>query len=996
MNPFTTYVWEPIPGYPIDSFDWKADWWVALIAVGVVAIFVGVFFVALGWGRQTPEERAAYSEVKKQAKALKGKERKEFIRQQPAGTRTRFAFRFASTIFYPVFSFFLIIALVATPLLSAYGSTIFATLFYTDKTVNSETSKLAAAEAKENVVTIEKEGIVLMKNDAGVLPLNKEVTPRINIFGANAFGIFYGNGGSGEFATDYDYGNGWKLECVKLEKAIADAGFEYNPYLHNLCKNYAATNNSTNYSIADSNYNMHASIATFGTSGRYLGIKNRWLPYEHEPKRAAYELAYDEINGKTLLDQAVEYSDTALFCVSRYGTEQYDLPYSTKMDELRLTDNEYDVLEMLVDNFKNVIVLMNTPGPMYIDDFEDLGIKTILYVGHPGLTGTRAIASVLSGETNPSGRLVDTWPKNLAANPANETFGRNTTRFTGGANYNFANYYEGIYVGYRYYTTRADTDPDFNYNDEVYYSFGHGLSYTTFNKWIHSSVYNPEQQTIDIEFRVENTGKLAGKYVAEFYSNPPYTGNIEKATRNLVAYQKSNLLEPGAMEQYPIHLNLRDLASWDSKNHRYVAEKGEYQIIMGENAYDISKGKDGKDNVFKFTLPEDVIFDKSYQTGYPYSQLFADLERGGGVNPNVYLSRSDWAGTFTKHADIDTRWGGDAVKVNNNNIRTKVYGDNEIDDELIPEMGKTLDNPITIFDMKDAEWDDPRWPDFLSQLSEQDMRDLVGKGEFGTPKIDSIKKEFSLEGDGPASCLNSGTGHPSGVILASTWNNDAARLFGESCGKEGTARGITGWYAPGVNIHRSPYAGRAFEYYSEDPLIAGNMGGYTAKGALNMGVYTFAKHLGLNEQETNRGDINVFASEQAIREIYLRPFEIYTDLGGVGMMSAFSFMGTTWSGASESLLTGLLRNEWGFKGSVVTDYNNASMVVTAGLRAGNDEWLIDAQNMIRAAVQQSPHDMKYYFARAAKNILYSLVHSNAAWQDADFEAIGVENPRNSK
>ena len=989
MNLLPILVWEPIPGYPIDTFDWPADWIVLAIAVGVLAIVLGIVVFWLGFGRMSKEEREAYKQVKAEAKKLKGKERKEFIKSQPKGTRTLFGWRFASKIFYPIFAFVTIVALVATPVLSAYGAQLFATLVYTDKTTDNETSRLAAAEATENVVTIEKEGIVLMRNDAGVLPLDKEANKKVNIFGANAFGIFYGGGGSGEFATDYTYKDGRVVKCVKLEEAIAEQGFEYNPYLHNLCKNFASSGNKTK-SVAPSDYNMHASIATFGTSGRYEGIKNKWIPYEHEPTKDAYTAAYPELDGQTLLEYSKAYSDTAIFCVSRYGTEQYDLPFNPgKMDDLRLTNTEYDILEMITENFDKVIVLMNTPGPMYIQDFEDLGVDTVVYMGLPGLTGARAVASVLAGETNPSGRLVDTWAVNLASNPSYETFGRNTTRFSGGASYNFANYYEGIYVGYRYYTTRAETDPDFNYNDEVFYSFGHGLSYTTFNKWIEKVDFDKEKEKIDITFRVENTGNRAGKYVAEFYSNPAYTGKIEKATRNLVSYLKTNEIAPGETEQYTVHLTFRELASWDSKEHCYNLEAGDYKIIMGENCWEASKNKKGEDNVYSFKIDADILYRTSYQTGNEYSELFADMNRGAGVDPITYLSRSDWDGTFTKHADIDTRWGN--PEINNNNLRNKVFGDNEIEEEV--KTGVVLDEPISIFDMKNAAWDDERWDDFLNQLSEQDMKDLVGKGEFGTPAIATIKKEFSLEGDGPASCLNSGTGHPCGVILASTWNNDAAHLFGVSCGKEGTARGITGWYAPGVNIHRSPYAGRAFEYYSEDPLIAGNMGGYTAQGALEMGVYTFAKHLGLNEQETNRGDINVFCSEQAIREIYLRPFEIYSDLGGVGMMSAFSFMGTTWSGASESLLTGLLRNEWGFKGSVVTDYNNASMVVTGGIRAGNDEWLIDAQQMIRTAFQQSPHDMRYYFRRATKNILYSLVHSNAAWTDEDFEAIGVKNPR---
>ena len=987
--------WEIIPGYRLGSADWWTDWYVVLIAVIVlVVVYVGIVLL-LGYVRMSKEERAAFGEKRAALKALKGKERKEFIKSQPAGTRTLLHWKKARFIFWPIFSFVTIVGLIGTPVVYTFGPGIYATLFYKDNVTVTESTRLAAKEATANVVTIEEEGIVLLQNDSGTLPLDLNTNKKINVFGTNAFGIFYGNGGSGEFATDHTYNKGKPNErtvkCTKLEQALADEGFEYNPYLLNLCKNYAQ---NKSHSIAESDYNLHASIATFGTTGRYEGIKNRWIPYEHEPDKAAYEETYSEIDGKTLLDYCKEYSDTAVFCVSRYGTEQYDMPF-TKKDELQLTATEYDVLEMITDNFDKVVLLLNTPGPMYLRDFEDLGIDTVLFVGHPGLTGATAIAEVLSGKVNPSGRTVDTWPYDLKSNPTYETFGVRSTRFTDGANYAFSNYYEGIYVGYRYYTTRALTDDNYNYEDYIKYSFGHGLSYTTFNSSLHSSTYDEEKGTIDFVVSVKNTGNVEGKYVIEIYDNPPYiAGGVEKAARNLVAYQKTNVIKPGETESYQLSVKIRDLASWNTEKGYYVLDKGEYEFILSENCWDKAVDTiNNKDSVFKWNLAETIEYKKSYQTGYDYENIFQDAEFGGNVEKITYLSRNDWEGTYTKNEDVNRKWNS-KISVNNNDLNAIRFEDNQCEDVV---TDRVLDEPITLADMKGADFNDTRWNDFLDQLSQDDMVNLVGdpRGQgFGIPAINSIgKKYFTSEGDGPASCYNSGTGHPSGVILASTWNNDAAELFGKSCAKEGTAMGLTGWYAPGMNIHRSPYAGRNFEYYSEDPLISGNMGGYTARGAMEMGVYTFAKHFGLNEQEQNRNGLNVFCSEQGMREIYLKPFEIYTDLGGIGMMSAFSSIGTTWAGASEALLTTLLRDEWGFKGSVITDYNNSSMPVANGLRAGNDEWLVSAQQSgLTNALNGAPHDIRFYLRRASKNILYCLAHSNAAWGDEDFEAIGVENP----
>lgn len=996
---------EIIPGYDFSL----AAWWIDWIILGIIVILAAggfcLFFFA-GWQKMTKEEKDTFNAKRKEIKNIKNKkESKEFVAKESKPVKMLLWWKKARLVIYPVVTFVTVISLLGAPIVYSYGDVIFATLFYRDNLVVNETTRLAAAEAVENVITVEREGIVLLKNSDDVLPLDlNSDEKKINLFGMDAYGLFYTNGGSGEFVTDYTYDAGTDKErvvkCKKLEDAIEEEGFELNPYLHTLCQNYAATSNSTNYSIADSSYNIHAGISTFG-GDRYLGVSRKWFPYEHEPAVAAYEKTYSEIDNQSLIEYSRQYSDVAVFMISRFGTESAEMTEA----QLNLMANEKAVLGLLTEYFDKVIVLLNTPGPVYLDEIEEFGINTIVHVGHPGLTGTKAIAEILSGTTNPSGRTVDTWPVDFTHNPTYETFGNMSTRFNaGGKTYPFANYYEGIYVGYRYFTTRATVDENFNYDDEVYYSFGHGLSYTTFNTVLERSEVDFETGVGKAIVSVENTGTVKGKYVVELYDTPPYyEGGIEKSSFNLIGYQKSNELEPGVKENYEIQFKLRDLASWDTEEGCYNLEHGEYTISVKDNAWDIAQNsKNDKPNFFTFNVTEDVLYRTSYQTGAEYQNIFQDAEYGGNAEKITYLSRADFEGTYTTNAEVNKTWNTN-IEINNNNdvLRNKTYQDNQVPEELrVSEesFGVVLDTPITLNDMKDAEADDPRWDDFLSQLSINDAKNLIGGGNFGTPALSSIEKFFSSEGDGPASCYNSGTGHPSSTMLASTWWNEAALLFGRSCAKEGTARGMTGWYAPGMNIHRSPYGGRNFEYYSEDPLIAGNMGGYTAKGALEMGIYTFAKHYGLNEQEINRNGLNVFCSEQGIREVYLRPYEIYTDLGGLGMMSAFSSMGTTWAGASEALCNTLLRGEWGFKGSVITDYNNDTMPCNAGLRAGNDEWLIPALNSagsLNSAVSATPNDMRYYMRVACKNILYSLAHSNAAWDDDDFAAIGVENPRAS-
>ena len=548
-------------------------------------------------------------------------------------------------------------------------------------------------------------------------------------------------------------------------------------------------------------------------------------------------------------------------------------------------------------------------------------------------------------------------------------------------------YTEGIYVGYRYYVTRGMTDSNFNYNDMVQYSFGHGKSYTTFDKWIAAHTLDKDTGKGKITVSVKNTGERAGKEVIELYNHAPYTGKIEKSYYNLFAFKKTNVIEPGDTKTYEIEYNLRDFASWDSEEGYYVNEAGEYELSLRDNAWDLSVSQ-GHDNTIKFNLPL-IEYKTSYQTEVEYSKQFIDAEEGPTDTPLTYLKQSDWDGTWTSTSDL-RRVALDSRHNEQLNIQSKKWSDNQVDEGDIT-VGE--DNGLTLRDLKDADWDDDRWEPLINQMSVKDLENLVEHGGFQTAEIRSIGKAKATDYDGPAAAFHSGSGHPSGVIIGGSWNVDAAVLFGESIGKEGAASGLTGWYAPGINIHRSPFGGRNFEYYSEDPLISGMMAGYTSKGTMEYGVYCYAKHMALNDQEKNRVKVNTWCNEQAIREIYLRPFELYSDLGGIGYMTSFNRIGATWSGAHEGMLTQVVRNEWGFHGVVVTDYVNdhSYMGVAQGLRAQNDLYL-DPNNSSSTAVtayNNTPNDMIKLMKRSAKNILFACAHSNNVWDAADFEAVGI-------
>ena len=983
---------EIFGGYSLSSF----DWWVDLIVLGIAIVLIGGLYFVLVWllgkMRFSEEDKVAYSNYKLASR----EEKKEQAKAAKGPVKNVITWHRMKPWFIPVVSFVLVIALLATPVLHTTWDILMTTLSGSAVTIyNTPSSMEAAGDAEENVVTIEEEGIVLLKNTHESLPLDVKDSEqkKINIFGSCAFGLFYGNGGSGSFQTDGRVKE-FPRTAVKLEVAMEEEGFEINENIFNMIKNYYSSNRRT-ISVAPSDYDIQCGFNKYS----YPEIVPSKAPYDYEPGVDAYNTPFAELGGKTLLEDAKEFSDTALFCITRRGSEDEDM----RLSDLQLKANEIAVIDMLEEEFENVIILLNVPTVIEAAFLEDSEIDSAIYMGHPGLTGTRAVARVLNGKVNPSGHLVDTWPYDVTSAQSYQNFGNDTTlTHTGASTAAFTNYLENIYVGYRYYVTRAMVEEDFDYDEYVQYSFGYGLSYTQFDKSIVDFKVDKEKQTVTIGVEVKNVGEAAGKDVIEIYTHAPYDKNsgIEKSWFSLSAFLKTDVIEPGASAAYELEFTFREIASWSTKKGYYILEKGDYEFSLREDVWHLATTSTGRSNTKEMTLDADVEFKTSYQTGKQYENIFQDVEHGAGYEPIEYLSRADFKGTFKTKNEIDRT----AVLENSdgeNNFpggtsnqtggQTFSFADNQIEEDY-PTMNE--DNGLVLADLKDAEWEDPNWDKLLDQMSLTDLQNIVDQGSFKTAKIDSIGKAEATDYDGPGAAFHSGTGHPSEVIVACSWNADIGKIMGESIGKEGASRGLTGWYAPGINTHRSPFGGRNFEYYSEDPLIAGIMAGSTAQGALKYGVYTYAKHFICNEQEARRAGVMVWCSEQAMREIYARGFEIYCDMGGLGIMSSFNCIGSWWTGGSEALLTTLLREEWGFHGVVVTDYvSSPYMAVNIGIRAGNDLWLNRNPSCHAAhATNQTPHDAAILLRRSAKNVLYACAHSNNVWTEADYEAVGLIKP----
>ena len=827
-------------------------------------------------------------------------------------------------------------------------------------TITEETSE----ESKELVQKIAEEGIVLLKNEDNMLPLAENSS--LNVFGWASTNPCYGGTGSGSLSDAYP--------TVSLLQGLEDAGFQLNTELSDFYTAYRADRPEVGMWAQD------------------------WtLP---EPTAASYT--------EEMLDNAKAFSDTAMVVITRVGGEGADLPtdvsqvtYEDNSTEykdfeagehyLQLSRTEKDMLDLVCKNFDNVVLVYNGANPMelgFVNEYSQ--IKSAIWCAGTGQSGFEALGEIVAGEINPSGKTVDTFVSDLTETPTWNNFGSfvydnvdeykyvATNRHTGNEDTNlptFVNYVEGIYVGYRFYETAAD-EGLIDYDKTVVYPFGYGLSYTSFTQEMGD--LTEQDGTISFDVTVTNTGAVAGKDVVEVYYNPPYTnGGIEKASANLIAFDKTELLEPGASETVTISFSAEDMASYDEKGAGcYVLEAGDYEISIKSDSHN-------KIDSRIYTLADSITYDEDNARSTDAQAAVNHFDYAEGEV--TYLSRTDGFANYAEATAAPENYSmSDEVKsvfINNGVYDPEKY--NDASDEM-PTTGAK--NGMTLAELRGASYDDERWETLLDQLTISDMDTMIALGGYQTSAAASVGKASTVDCDGPASINNNFTGvgsvgFPSAVMIASTWNTDLALEFGESIGKMADEMDVSGWYAPAMNTHRSAFAGRNFEYYSEDGVLAGRIAANAVIGAEEYGVYAYIKHFALNDQETNRNVmLCTWANEQSIREIYLRPFEIAVKDGGAkAVMSSFNYIGAEWAGASSALCNTVLRDEWGFRGFVLTDYFGVYGYMNSdqAIRGGTDCMLVAYDTETNHVKDTSSATGVKAMRQACKNIMYTVVNSRA-------------------
>ena len=836
-------------------------------------------------------------------------------------------------------------------------------------TLSDETNEEAAEVAEE----IMEDGIVLLKNES-LLPLNE--TKKLNIFGWESINPAYGGAGSGGINDLYD--------IVSLNQGLENAGFSINQELVDFYNNYGADN-------------PEMSIQ-----------KQSWtLP---EPPVDTYS---DE-----LIKSAKEYSDVAVVVLSRKAGEGHnDIPmdvkkaaYDNNSDEyddfpegehyLQLSQTERDMVDMVCSNFDNVIVVYNGANQFelgFADEYPQ--IKSVVWCPGTGNVGFNALGKVFSGEVNPSGKTPDTFIYDMTTAPwwnnaekieytnladmAVEGMNAGTAQVYAPA---FTNYVEGIYVGYKYYETAAQ-EGAIDYDKTVQYPFGYGLSYTEFEQKMGELEEKDGQISVDVE--VTNTGDVAGKDVVEVYYEPPYTnGGIEKSSANLIEFAKTDLLQPGESQTVTVTFSIEDMASYDENHAKaYVLEKGDYAISINSDSHTVLDQK-------TYTADKDVVYkgeNKRASDDTAATNVFEDAK--GDV---TYLSRADHFANYEEAtaAPASAELGEPYVSeyhLNSNFDKTTYLND----EDVMPTTG--ADNGLTLADMRDADYDDPRWEKLLDQLTVDEMANMIAMAGYQTAAMDSVGKVATLDFDGPAAINNNFTGvgsigFPIEVVVASTWNKELAQAWGECMGKISQEMGAEGWYAPGMNTHRTAFGARNYEYFSEDGVLAGNMGAKAVEGARKYGVYSYIKHFAL--YEGNAKMVSVWSNEQAIREIYLKPFEISVKQGGANaVMVSWSFLGDKWTGECSNLMNTVLRDEWGFRGMALTDFfrNNGHgfMNADAALANGVDAMLSTFNGEENNVANQKHPTSVLQMRNACKNVMYTVVSSWA--YDGEHEETGMEN-----
>ena len=873
-------------------------------------------------------------------------------------------------------------------------------------------SESTVARSREVVKQVGEEGFVLLKNENAALPLTG--TKNLNVFGWASTNPIYGGTGSGSSDSSLNTG---------ILQGLSEAGFTTNTDLTKLYTDYRADRSGA------------------ATGAASITSQSWDLP---EPTVDYYTDA--------VMSSAKSFSDTAVIVLARSGGEGADLPLdmnklikgtygeqerassaapdnytyfngtytnnSATVDDfdpgehyLELSHPEKDMIAKVCENFEKVIVVINANNTMelgWVDEYPQIG--AVIWAPGPGVTGFTALGEILAGTVNPSGRTVDTFVKDLTKTPTWNNFGHfgytnvEDLRAKIAAADNayqghiaFVNYVEGIYVGYKFYETAA-VEGLINYDEYVQYPFGYGLSYTTFTQELTNFADAGDKVTFDV--KVTNTGSVAGKDVVEVYFTPPYyNGGIEKAEVNLVQFGKTAILQPGASETISFSIAKEDFASYDSgikvNGGGYILEAGEYTLSIRQNSHtEIASAS--------FTLDADIIYDASNKRASDQvaaTNQFEEYSKGDLKE----LSRTDG---FANYDEVTAAPAGDAfllsdayraqIEPGSSGTYDPTLYDNASD--VMPTQGAA--KTLTLFQLKDASYDDSRWETLLSQMTFEEMARLVNIGGWQTVAIDSVGKLATSDCDGPAGLNNFitgayGTSYPGEIVMAQTWNKELVEEVGRAMTKEYDEAYNYGWYGPAMNTHRSAFAGRNFEYYSEDGVLAGYMAAAEINGAIENKVYPYIKHFALNDQETNRCTfLLTWASEQNIRENYLKPFEIAVKNyqgTSLAVMSSFNFIGTQPSTANPYLLNNVLRGEWGFVGMVETDYDGSYgyIITDKSIRNGNDLQLGFGFAATDQLTDQSA-TATLALRQASKNILYTIAKSGYYAVDSD-PTTGMDN-----
>lgn len=824
---------------------------------------------------------------------------------------------------------------------------------------SGQVSDSTTDEAIEVADQIAEEGMVLLEND-GILPISEP--SNINLFGWSSVNPTYGGTGSGGLNELY--------EKISLIDSLEDAGFNVNQDLVDFYNEFSTER--AEMSLSTQNWTLT------------------------EPPASSYS--------DDLMQGAKDFSDTAVIVLSRIAGEGHnDMPgdvteasYDNNLNGyndfepgehyLQLSQTEEDLVDLVCTNFDNVIVVYNAANPMelgFIDQYEQ--IRAAIWCQGPGHTGFEALGKILNGEVNPSGKTTDTFIYDMTAAPwwnnwENTHYSNMEDMAVEGMNAgtaqtyypSFVNYVEGIYVGYKYYETAA-AEGVINYDATVQYPFGYGLSYTTFTQEMSDITEN--DGTISFDVTVTNTGDTAGKDVVEVYFNPPYTnGGIEKASANLIRFDKTESLEPGESQTISISFPAEELASYDmSGDGCYVLEEGDYIISVNSDSHTILDQQ-------TYNVGETIRYEGENKRD---SDQITAVNQFEDVAGNVtYLSRADG------FANYDEATAAPASDVMSDDLVAQYHLNSNFDyttyineDDEMPVTG--ADNGLTLADLRGADYDDERWDELLDQLTVDDMSNMIALSGYQTPAMDSVGKVATVDADGPAAINNNFTGagsigFPVEVMIACTWNQDLAQQYGEMMGRMCREMNIAGWYAPGMNTHRTPFGARNYEYFSEDGTLAGYISAATVQGAASQGVYAYIKHFALYEM--NAKMVCVWSNEQAIREIYLKPFEISVKVGDAhAVMVSWSFIGIKWSGENSNLLNTVLRDEWGFEGFTLTDFfrNNGHgfMNADAALANGVDAMLSTYAGGPNVVQNPDAASSVKYMRQACKNVMYTAVNS---------------------